>query len=61
MPPLDILSYLAKLQDYYARERIIPSTTHDRTGDLGRHRPAGDCRRAMIDPRDEAGRVLAAR
>jgi repressor LexA len=27
MPPLDIFSYLAKLQDYYARERIIPSTT----------------------------------
>ena len=27
MQPLDIFSYLGKLQDYYARERIIPSTT----------------------------------
>lgn len=27
MQPLDILSYLGKLQDYYAREKIIPSTT----------------------------------
>ena len=27
MQPLDIFSYLGKLQDYYAREKIIPSTT----------------------------------
>lgn len=27
MQQLDIFSYLGKLQDYYARERIIPSTT----------------------------------
>lgn len=27
MQQLDILSYLGKLQDYYAREKIIPSTT----------------------------------
>ena len=27
MQPLDIFSYLGKLQDYYARERIIPSIT----------------------------------
>ena len=27
MQPLDISSYLGRLQDYYAREKIIPSTT----------------------------------
>ena len=27
MQPLDIFSYLGKLQDYYAKEKIIPSTT----------------------------------
>ena len=27
MQQLDILTYLGKLQDYYAREKIIPSTT----------------------------------